>query len=381
MDSTTGSDGNWAVGNFRLTGSSNTVLIGGAIPATLAGIYRGDSSSMKMIRVRNTGGTSPSNPIIIRESNGSGSVFLNASIPAGSNTIGGVTLVDSAGTNKAAISAAGALSIQGYQPAPIASSAITATGPLTAQSAQGFNIATVTLRTFTGTTPSITFKLQGSDDNTNWKDLQGIDNTSGQLGTTFTQAAALSAGTAGPSIDITVGAYTFVRINVTAISGTTPSAVFGLAFQTMPYEASPGVTAHGTDGVAPRILKTSSTGQLNLGPQIAGGLTTYTLISAATTNAASVKASAGQVYGIQASNTGAANAFLKLYNKASAPTVGSDTAVKTLIIPAGGGIVVSAADIGMVFGTGIALAITGVATTADTTAVALAQVVVNLDYQ
>lgn len=115
-------------------------------------------------------------------------------------------------------------------------------------------------------------------------------------------------------------------------------------------------------------------------PDTLGGLTTHTLISAATTNATSVKASAGQIYSIQASNTGAGVAFLKIYNKASAPTVGTDTAVKTLIIPAGGGIVYSAADIGVALGTGIAYAITGVATTADTTAVALAQVVVNIDY-
>ena len=111
-----------------------------------------------------------------------------------------------------------------------------------------------------------------------------------------------------------------------------------------------------------------------------GGLTPYTLISAATTNATNVKASAGTVYSVQASNTGAANAFLKLFNLAVAPTVGTSVAVKTLIIPAGGGVILGANDIGLAFGTGIAFSITAVATTADTTAVALAQVVVNIDY-
>lgn len=125
---------------------------------------------------------------------------------------------------------------------------------------------------------------------------------------------------------------------------------------------------------------TNKLGTIQPIPFTSGGLTTHTLISAATTNATSVKGTAGQLYGIQASNTGGAAAFLKLFNKATAPTVGTDVAVKTLIIPAGGGIVVSAADLGLIFTLGIAYSITGLATTADTTAVALAQCVINLDY-
>src|SRR4051812_15077088 len=53
-----------------------------------------------------------------------------------------------------------------------------------------------------------------------------------------------------------------------------------------------------------------------------GGASMHNLpASAATTNATSVKGSAGTVYGIQAFNTSGATKFLKLYNKASAPTV------------------------------------------------------------
>lgn len=279
------------------------------------------------------------------------------------------------GTGKAAVSTNGALNIQGYQGAPITFAAVTTVSTLTSTSATGFNIATVTLRTFTGTSPNITFSLQASDDNTNWTTLQGINNSTGLVANSWTQAAALTAGTAGPSIDYTIGAYTNVRISVTAISGTTPSATFGLALQSMPYEGSPGIAS----------LPALSTGSNTIGAvygasRTTGGVTPFTLISAATTNATSVKASAGTVYGIQASNTGAAVAFLKLYNSTAAPTVGTSVAVKTLIIPAGGGIIVPVTDIGIAFGTGIALAITGAAATADTTAVAAAQVVVNVDY-
>jgi hypothetical protein len=114
-------------------------------------------------------------------------------------------------------------------------------------------------------------------------------------------------------------------------------------------------------------------------PATSGGLTIYRLLAAATTNAQSVKASAGQLYGYYIYNASTSAKFVKLYNKASAPTVGTDTPVITLPIPAG-----SAANMdfveGIAFATGIALAITGVVTDADATAVAANDVVVNLFY-
>lgn len=116
--------------------------------------------------------------------------------------------------------------------------------------------------------------------------------------------------------------------------------------------------------------------------QATGGATPYKLVSAATTNATSVKGSAGTVYGIQAGNITSTPVYLKLYNKATSPTVGTDTPVKTLLIPgntsgAGSNVAVS---VGTNFSTGIALAITANMADTDTTAVGAADVVVNLDY-
>jgi hypothetical protein len=107
------------------------------------------------------------------------------------------------------------------------------------------------------------------------------------------------------------------------------------------------------------------------------------LISAASTNATSVKSSAGQVYAIYAHNINAAVRYLKVYNKASAPTVGTDVPVLTLPIPgnaAGAGFVLETTH-GIAFATGIAIALTtGVADT-DTGAVAANEIVVNLLYK
>jgi hypothetical protein len=62
--------------------------------------------------------------------------------------------------------------------------------------------------------------------------------------------------------------------------------------------------------------------------------TPFRLISAASTNATSLKGSAGVLFAVYAVNLNAAIRYLKFYNKASAPTVGSDTPVLTLPIPA-----------------------------------------------
>lgn len=114
-----------------------------------------------------------------------------------------------------------------------------------------------------------------------------------------------------------------------------------------------------------------------------GGTTPSKTISAASTNATSVKASAGNLYGLHASNINAAVRYLKLYNKASAPTVGTDTPVMTLAIPGattGGRLDVEFA-MPLSFATGIAFALTTGVADSDTGAVAANEQVVNLSYK
>ena len=110
-----------------------------------------------------------------------------------------------------------------------------------------------------------------------------------------------------------------------------------------------------------------------------GGTTPYQLVSAGSTNATSVKGSAGKVYGIQVNNANAAVRYLKLYDKATAPTVGSDTPVKTIMIPAGGTVVISSA-LGIAFASGIGFALTTEATVAGSTGVSASEHIVNLEY-
>lgn len=124
-------------------------------------------------------------------------------------------------------------------------------------------------------------------------------------------------------------------------------------------------------------------GTANLAAAATGGYTPGKLVSAASTNATNVKASAGTVGFICAFNTNAAARYLKLYNKASSPTVGTDTPVQVYTIPgntAGAGVVLPLPPQGLNFSTGISLALTTGAADSDTGAVAASEIVVSYGY-
>lgn len=103
--------------------------------------------------------------------------------------------------------------------------------------------------------------------------------------------------------------------------------------------------------------------------------------SAATNNAANVKASVGQVFFVIAFNTSTTLAYLKLFNGAGVPNVGTATPVMTLPIPPGGGIALDLNIAINLFPQGIGMALTRGAALNDNTAVAAGDIVgVNIGY-
>lgn len=110
------------------------------------------------------------------------------------------------------------------------------------------------------------------------------------------------------------------------------------------------------------------------------GTTSHKLVSAASTNATSVLAAAGKLLGMVVSNVNAAVRYFKLYDKASAPTVGSDTIKNTFLLPVGNQISIWFGDRGLTFTAGIAYALTTEATDAGTTGVSANEHIVNLWY-
>lgn len=95
--------------------------------------------------------------------------------------------------------------------------------------------------------------------------------------------------------------------------------------------------------------------------------TGFTVVTTASTNASNKKASAGNLFEITVSNPTATAAFLKLYNKATTPTVGTDVPILTLSIPANSAGVYAFGFLGKRFEIGISMAVTPLITVADTT--------------
>jgi hypothetical protein len=88
--------------------------------------------------------------------------------------------------------------------------------------------------------------------------------------------------------------------------------------------------------------------------------------SAASTNSTNLKASAGRVYALDLTNNTGSMVWFKLFDKASAPTAGTDTPAWTIGIPANGGRTIDWSN-GVPFANGIGYTITGGKTDGDTT--------------
>lgn len=119
---------------------------------------------------------------------------------------------------------------------------------------------------------------------------------------------------------------------------------------------------------------------LNIIPSLNSPSLPYTLVSLSSTNATVVKATPGFVTGFSVFNINAAVRYIKFYNKATAPTVGTDTPVMVFGIPAGSGnnYVLPCS---VSFSSGISFALTTGITNADTGAVAASEILVNIFYK
>ena len=111
--------------------------------------------------------------------------------------------------------------------------------------------------------------------------------------------------------------------------------------------------------------------------------TPYILNSAATTNGALIASGTSGLHAFYSSNIGATAAFVKLYNKATAPTVGTDVPAMVLRVPAAvsgepGVCTLPIGTQGFRFALGLGIAITGAVADNSTTAVAAGQVKVML---
>lgn len=215
-------------------------------------------------------------------------------------------------------------------------------------------VRTITMQCVSmGTTGAVTYQF--SNDQVTWT------NATYQTSTGATAVATITA--VGLHFIPVLARYFRVQLTTATTAGTTTFTGFSadrpanLPVTTQPVSGT--VTATATQPFTP---------------------TASLLSSAATTNATSVKATAGTLYAISASNVGAAAAFLKIFNLATAPTVGTSVPALTIPIPATGQISLEFGPLGLRFGTGISFSITNLIADADTTVIAAAQVKLIMSY-
>lgn len=140
-----------------------------------------------------------------------------------------------------------------------------------------------------------------------------------------------------------------------------------------------GQGATGTGSLRVTIANDNSPLDVVLVPDIAGGASTFHLVSAASTNATNIKASAGQLYGYYIFNANAAARKVAFHNTSGTPTAGSSVFF-SLVIPAGSGANVDFSG-GIAFSSGIAITtVTGTADS-DATGVASGDLIINIFYK
>ena len=194
-------------------------------------------------------------------------------------------------------------------------------------------------------------------------------------------AAAATIAAAGFWVVPVAARYLRLRLSTATTAGTTTFSVQGSALplgQPVSQPISGAVTSSGTATVSGTVTATVTAATVTpITPS------TFFLNSAATTNGALIAAGNGSVSTLYATNIGAAVAFGKLYNKATAPVVGTDIPEMIIPIPAAvtGVPGVASPQIGFHghrFPLGFGIAITGAVADTDITAIAAGQVKVKL---
>jgi len=202
--------------------------------------------------------------------------------------------------------------------------------------------------------------LQISNDGTNWLNISVV-NTNGAIASTM--------GSGAISVASLFNAKQFrVLSQGNQTSGTTTMVAYASQ------QATPKLYQSVTVSGSPTVFSVPT-------PSTTAGFAAYhTLISAASTNATSVKNAAGTIGTLVLTNNSASVKYVKFFNLTTAPTMGTSTPVIQFPVAPNSTLDVSTAFAGLRLSTGIAYAITGGSALLDATAVGAGEVLVNLSY-
>lgn len=200
--------------------------------------------------------------------------------------------------------------------------------------------------------------FEGCNDNTNFYSIATTDPSANATGVVEVSSPR----------NVKVPVLTkFVRVRVSAYtSGTISASAYGHKD-----ENSSGLIS--TLGeITLKAETTKVIGTVNANVNTAGTPIYQKFISETNTNATLVKNSAAKLTILHIVNSAATLRFFKLYNKASAPTVGTDTPLVTITLPTGQSNFTLPALVGVDFSVGLSFAVTLGVQDSDTTAFTVA---------
>ena len=207
----------------------------------------------------------------------------------------------------------------------------------------------------TGTFSAVNCSFEGSLEatgNSNWFSIQAIRTNANVIEATTGNLSAQPAY----GWKLSVNALKRVRVRATARTSGTQSWRFVQG--TYATEPIPGAQVSATQPVSGTVTITNPTG------------TTYNVETSSSTNSAVVRATSVTLYEITISNPTAKEAYVKLYDKATAPTVGTDAPVMTISVPATSATTMPISlifgQVGKRFAKGIGIACTAAAAKNDT---------------
>lgn len=310
----------------------------------------------------------------------------DVALPAGTNNIGDVDVLSvpaplstaGGGTEATALRVTIANDSTGVVSIDDNGASITIDGTVTANLAAGTNnigdvdvlSVPAPLSTAGGGTEATALRVTIANDSTG---VVSIDDNGASITVDGTVTANLAAGTNN------IG-----DVDVLTVNGVAPafgSGVRGATVQRVTIATDDVVPASqsGNWTVQPGNTANTTPWLVTQTPATSGGLTTYHLVSAATTNATNIKASAGQVYGWYIYNNNAAVRKVAFHNTAGTPTAGASVFF-SLVIPANSGANVAFPS-GIAFSTGIAITTVTEVTDAGSTAVGLNDLIINIFYK
>jgi hypothetical protein len=232
--------------------------------------------------------------------------------------------------------------------------------------------------------------FEGSIDSTNgtdgaWFAIQVVRSNANTIELT----SGVLAATPAYAWEASVNGLSFIRVRATA--HTSGTATWKFQRGSYATEPIPAAQVSGTQPVSGTVTANIGTGSIAAGTNAIGdvglqaranapgAMTGSKVLTAASTNATLLKATAGRVFSICLTNTTASVRVLHMHNMTTTPTVGSSIPTYSVVIPANG-TVQWHSPLGRAHTTGISYSITTGIADLDATATAVGDVIGVIDW-